>query len=160
MLDLSSKIPGCKHFTWKEALWLPEEKRAVSEQELTDEVRGNLVRTFQWMDKVREWVGRPITVTIALRTMQYHLDLYARINAKRKAQGLPELKVPMGSLHLVGRAVDFVVKGMTCDEFKQKVRDEGMLDKWNLRMEDNGEGAPWIHLDDREPGPSGREFKL
>jgi uncharacterized protein YcbK (DUF882 family) len=158
-MELNQLIPGCKYFTWKEALWLPEEKRAVSEDELTEEIKNNLINTFQWMDKVREWVGKPITVTIALRTMKYHLELYKRINAKRTAKGLPELRVPMGSMHLKGRAVDFVVVGMSCDDFKKKAIDEGKLEEWNLRMEDNGWGANWIHLDDKEVGPSGRFFK-
>ncbi len=157
-MNLSEKIPGCRYFTWKDALWLREENRAVSDEELTEEVKASLIRTFQWLDKVREWVGLPIIVTIALRTMSYHLALYKRINEQRKAKGLPELKVPMSSYHLVGRAVDFVVKGMTCDEFKAKVRKEGKLEEWKLRMERNGDGAEWIHLDDKEPGPSGREF--
>jgi uncharacterized protein YcbK (DUF882 family) len=65
----------------------------------------------------------------------------------------------MGSMHLKGRAVDFVVKGMSCDDFKKKMLDEAKLDEWNLRMEDNGLGANWIHLDDKAPGPSGRFFK-
>lgn len=33
-----------------------------------------------------------------------------------------------------------------------------VLDAWKIRMEDNGEGATWIHLDNRKPGPSGRYF--
>lgn len=159
-MNLSDKIPGCKYFTWKEALWLPEENRAVSEEELNDEIKQNLIHSFRWMDKVREWIGRPVTVTIALRTMKYHLDLYKRINAKRKSQGLPELRVPMGSGHLKGRAIDFVVKGISCDDFKAKILSEGKLDEWNLRMEDNGKGANWIHLDDMPVGPSGRYFKI
>lgn len=157
-MNLSERIPGCRYFTWREALWLPEEKRAVSDEELTPEIKANLIRTFQWMDKIRAWIGRPITVTIALRTMKYHLELYDRINKKRKEQGLPESVIPMGSFHLKGRAVDFVVVGMSCDEFKGKVRQEKKLDEWKLRMERNGDGTSWIHLDDKEPGPSGREF--
>lgn len=157
-MNLSDKIPGCKHFTWKEALWLPDEKRAVNDSELTDEIKTNLIKTFQWMDKVREWIGKPISVTIALRTMAYHLELYRKINEQRKVKGLPEQKIPMGSMHLVGRAVDFIISGMSCDEFKTKIRADKKLDEWKLRMEKNGDGAGWIHLDDKEPGPSGREF--
>ena len=157
-MNLSDKIPGCKYFTWKEALWLPQEGRAVSDSEITPEIKNNLIRSFQWMDKVREWIGKPIIVTIALRTMAYHLDLYKRINAERAKKGQPELRVPMGSGHLKGRAVDFVVKGMSCDDFKEKILSEGKLDEWNLRMENNGKGANWIHLDDMQVGASGRFF--
>jgi uncharacterized protein YcbK (DUF882 family) len=155
--DLSSKIS--KYFTVKEAIWLPQENRACSEDELSDEIKENLIATFQWMDTVREYFGKPITVTICLRTMAYHIDLYKRINEKNKAAGKPEVKVPMGSMHPKGKAVDFVVKGMTCDEVKKKILDENKLEEWNLRLEDNGQGANWIHLDDREPGPGGRFFK-
>jgi uncharacterized protein YcbK (DUF882 family) len=157
--DPKSKIS--KYFTVKEALWLSELNRlaGLPEDDLTDEKKANLQKTFAWMDKVREWIGKPIKVTIAFRSLSYHLDLYRRINEKRKAQGQPELRVPMKSSHLFGNAVDFVVIGMDCDSVRQKILDEKKLEEWNLRMEDNGKGANWVHLDDRAVGPGGRFFK-
>jgi len=148
-----------KYFTWKEALWLPELGRMADETDGLDEkIFDNLKVLFGKMDKVREYLGKPIIVTICFRSMEYHLDLYKRINAKRLAKGLPELKVPMASAHLKGMAVDFVVKGISCDDVKKKILDDKMLDIWIMRMENNGPGAGWIHLDIKAKGPSGRFF--
>jgi hypothetical protein len=155
--DLNVSIS--KYFTVKNATWLPQEGRAVSGEELSEEIKANLISTFQWMDKVREWAGSPITVTICIRTMKYHLDLYKRLNSQRAAEGKDPLRIPMGSMHLKGKAVDFVVKGISCDDIKKKILDEDKLEEWGLRMEDNGAGAGWVHLDDKESGPSGRFFK-
>lgn len=155
--DVSSPIS--KYFSVKNAIWLPQENRSCSPDELTDEIKENLKITFQWMDKVREYFGSPITVTICVRTMAYHLALYKRINEQRVKEGKPELRVPMGSMHLKGKAVDFVVKGLSCDEARERILKDKKLEEWGLRMEDNGKGSNWIHLDDREPGPSGRFFK-
>jgi len=155
--DLSSKITP--HFTVKEAIWLPQENRAASGEELTEEIKANLIETFNWLEKVRVWIGLPIIVTIALRTLKYHLALYERINAKNRAEGKPEVRVPMGSKHLNGTAVDFQVARMSCDDVRKKILDEKKLEEWNLRMENNGEGSNWVHLDSGKPGPSGRYFK-
>ncbi len=150
-----------KYFTWKEALWLPELGRMADESDGLDEkTLDNLKVLFGKMDKVREFFGKPIIVHICFRSMQYHLDLYKRINEKRKANGLPEQNVPMASGHLKGQAVDFHVKDMTCDQVKKKILDDKMLDIWIMRMEDNGAGAGWVHLDIKPKGPSGRFFKI
>lgn len=137
-------IPGCQHFTWKEALYLPQWKLMADESTgVTEEIKANLIKTFQWMEKVREWIGSPISVHIAWRSEDYN----ALVKGAKTSQ------------HLYGNAVDFSVPSMTCDAFKAKMLAENKLEEWNLRMEDNGAGAGWIHLDDRQPGPAGRFFK-
>lgn len=156
--------PKCKiskYFTVKEAIWLPEWKRLgnLPEDCLTDEIKDNLVETFAWMDDVRDWVGKPINVHLAFRSMAYHLDLYKRMNAANQAAGRPEQHVPMGSQHLSGNAVDFDVSGEKCEDIEKKIIEEGKLDEWNLRMESKGSPTSWVHLDSKTPGPSGRYFK-
>jgi hypothetical protein len=111
------------------------------------------------MDAIREWLGKPIRVHLAFRSMAYHLDLYKRLNEKRAQAGQPALKIPMRSAHLMGEAVDCSVIGMTCDEVKKKVLDEKKLEELSLRMEDNGWGANWVHFDSKAPGATGRFFK-
>jgi uncharacterized protein YcbK (DUF882 family) len=149
------------HFTWKEALWLPELNRMADETDgVTEQILDNLKTLFHKLDKVREYFGKPITVHVCFRSMQYHLDLYKRINAKRVAQGLPEQHVPMASAHLFGMAVDFHIKDITCDDAKAKIMKDKMLEIWSMRMEDNGLNSTWVHLDIRATGPSGRYFKV
>jgi hypothetical protein len=155
----SPKDKISKYFTYKEALWLPQENRMATEADGVDEaVLGNLKVLFGKMDLIREFLGKPIIAHICFRTMAYHLNLYKQINEKRKAQGLAELKVPMGSGHLYGQAFDFHVVGMTCDEVVKKLLDEKKLEEWGLRMEDNGAGANWVHIDTKPVGASGKRF--
>lgn len=158
--DPKAKIS--RFFTVKEAIWLPEWNRLGNQPQdgLTDEVKKNLIQTFKWMDEIREWIGKPINVHLAFRSMAYHLDLYKRINEKRIKEGKKPLSVPMNSGHLHGVAVDFSVQGLSCDDVKRRILNEKILEKYNLRMEDNGWGANWIHLDSRPVGPSGRFFPI
>lgn len=150
-----------KYFTWKEALWLPSENRMAEDTDgVTPKVLENLTILFQKMDMVREYFGKPISVTLCFRSMAYHLGLYERINAKRVAQGIDPLRVPMKSAHLYGMACDFVVKGMKCEDVRQMILKNDKLNAWNMRMENNGKDANWIHLDLYPPGPSGRFFNL
>lgn len=158
-MDPKEKIS--KFFTYKDALWLPEENRMATEADgVTPEILECLKHLFAKMDVVREYFGKPIRVHITFRTMQYHLNLYKQINAKRVAKGLPEVRVPMGSGHLKGKATDFDVMGMSCDDAKAKILADKKLDEWNMRMENNGKGASWVHLDELPVGPSGRYFPV
>lgn len=141
-MNLSERIAGSKYFTWKEALWLPRWNRAATTEDgLTDEIVASLIHTFQWMDKVRIFLGKPINVHVAFRPVKYNAEVGGAPNG----------------MHPKGKAVDFSVAGYSCDEVKDKLKAK--LVEWNLRMEDNGQGAGWVHLDDREPGPAGRFFK-
>jgi uncharacterized protein YcbK (DUF882 family) len=143
-MNLDEKIPGCQYFTWKEALWLNRWNRAAIESDgFTDTVRRNLENTFRWMDKIRQWIDKPIKVHVAFRPTPYNKEVGGATQ----------------SAHLDGRAVDFSISGMTCDEFKRQADEDNKLEEFGLRMEDNGNGASWIHLDDKTPGVSGRFFK-
>lgn len=144
MVRPEDKIPGCQYFTWKEALWLPRWNRCANEQDgLTPEIIANLTKTFQWMDKIRVYFGAPISVHVA-----YRPDAYNKLVGGAKT-----------STHMAGKAVDFSVKGMTCEAARQKILKDNKLEELKLRMENNGVDANWIHLDDREVGPAGRFFK-
>lgn len=156
MPNLEDNIPGCKHFTWHEALWLSSWNRAATADEVTQEILDNLTKTFQKMDKVREYFGKSIKVTICLRTMAYHKELYKRINTDRKKKGIEPLKIPMGSAHLSGMGVDFIVKGLKCDDAKAMIIKDKKLEEWGMRMEDiEGE---WVHLDWKPVGASGKRY--
>lgn len=143
--SLDEKIPGCTYFTWREALWLPQWKRAANEQDgLTQEILDNLTHLFQKLDKVRVFFAKPISVHVAYRSPVYN--------------ALPMIKGAKNSAHVKGMAVDFHVVGIDCDTTRSIIMQNNMLEEWGMRMEQNP-GGRWIHLDTREPGPSGRYFK-
>jgi hypothetical protein len=63
----------------------------------------------------------------------------------------------MGSAHLAGRAVDFHVQDLDCDEARALILGHNLLNSLNLRMEDIQ--GDWIHIDTRNPSQRGRFFK-
>lgn len=71
----------------------------------TKEVQANLMVLLERINKVREKWGKSLTVTSGLRDMANHIRIYKELAIKR---GVPynESKVPMGSKHLSGQAVD------------------------------------------------------
>lgn len=48
------------------------------------------------------------------------------------------------SSHLLGKAGDFTVKGMTAEEARQKIRQNAHLLPYPIRIED---GVTWLHID-------------
>lgn len=48
------------------------------------------------------------------------------------------------SSHLLGKAGDFTIKGMTAEEARQKIRQNAHLLPHPIRME---EGVSWLHID-------------
>lgn len=131
------------YFTWSEALNLPKWKRDASEDDgLTDEIRANLSATFAKMDEIREFLNAPIRVHVAYRPPEYN-----------KLVGGAK-----GSAHMMGMAVDWSIAGKSCDDVRKLIIDAELLNKLNIRMEDNP-GSNWIHIDIRSPGASGRFFK-
>lgn len=142
-MNLDDKIPGCEYFKWREALWLPQWNREANESDgLNDEILENIKVTAKWMDEIRKYFGKPIKIHCWFRPAKYN----ALVGGGKTSQ------------HLIGKAVDFHVSGMTCDDVRKALIDANMLEDLGLRMEDLP-GSNWVHLDDRAPGPSGRFFK-
>ena len=144
--------PNCKisqYFTVKEAIWFPQWNRLATEADgLTEAVKTSLLRTFIKMDRIRDYIGKPIRVHIAFRSREYNTLIKGARN----------------SAHLTGNAVDFSANmglgsiGANCDKIKELLIP--VLEEWELRLEDNGSGATWVHID-RNPVPQGgnRFFK-
>lgn len=126
-----------KHFTVKEALWLPswQVMHIPSEEEKT-----NILAHAAVMDRVRDFLGVPLQAHCWLRPIlnnpssPYHGQDY---NAY--VQGASH------SAHKVGLATDFNPVGMTCDEAKSRLI--GQLETFNIRMEDLPVGSGWNHVD-------------
>lgn len=125
-----------KYFQVKECLWLPKWNRLANESDgLTDEIKQNLVDLCEKMDRVREFFGKPLAVHCCLRPPVYNKLIGGATH----------------SAHLSGKALDFDVVGMDCEEAKLLILQDNKLDLWDLRMEKGTKG--WIHLgNDYKPG--------
>src|ERR1700756_219546 len=90
-----------KHFAVKEALYLPTWGRMATEADgLDDTVKSNLIDLFKRLDQLRDVLGKPIRIHVAFRP-----DAYNKLIG-----GAPD------SAHKYGKAADFDVEGMSCDE--------------------------------------------
>lgn len=125
-----------KYFTWKEALTLPQ---WTTQHIPTVEERSNIQRTALVMDKIRDLLGKPIRVGCWIRPLlnhpghpQHGEDYNEHVDGARK------------SAHKVGLAVDFSVKGMSCDAIREIL--EPKLKSLGIRME-KLPGSCWVHID-------------
>ena len=154
-IDTTAQISS--HFTYGEALWLPTWGRMGNDTDgLTGDVIARLTFLFQKMDVVRDYFGKPIRVHVAWRPEAYNRLIGGATNSAHRAQ------VDGSGAELPGNgmeaAVDFDVEGLTCDQARQMILNDNKLEEWGMRMEDNGAGASWIHLDTRQPLPGHQRF--
>ena len=151
--DPKSKIS--KYFTVEEAIYLREWKRLANESDgLNDHVKSQLKRIFkEVMDPIRELLDKPVFIKSAYRSKAYNVAI-----------GGAEFSAHMCIKDYA--AVDFWTDqdgdgdkdGEDCNKIKELLRPK--LIELNIRLEDNGKGARWCHVDNK-PVPSGgnREFK-
>lgn len=141
-MDYKELIPGCTHFTWAEALWLPSWKcyHIPSEEE-----KDNLIKVFQKMELIRNYLDSPINIHVAIRpilnnpTSNYHGQDYNIL-----VSGAPN------SAHKIGAAVDWHPIKMSCDEAKAKLISQ--LKDFDIRLEKDT--TSWIHIDILQPNPN------
>lgn len=125
-----------KHFTVKEALWLPSWKvmHTPSEMEKT-----NILKQATKMDLIRDFLGAPINVHCWIRPIlncpdsSYHGQDYNAF-----------VKGARNSSHKVGLATDYDSTGLNCDDVRTKL--EPKLDEFDIRME-RMPGGNWVHND-------------
>jgi hypothetical protein len=127
-----------KNFTLGEAVWLPQWQIHAVPNEI---IYRNILRMADVMQEIRDYFDRPINVHSWWRPQEYNKLIGG---AKR-------------SMHLLGSAVDFSIVGIPCNEVKLDL--EKMLVELDIRMEDNGENADWIHVDNSDNFKHGRFFK-
>jgi len=127
---LDEQLPGCKNFTWREALYCPQWNiYAVP----TDEVIKRITTFAPRVQAVRDFLGLPMLVVNWWRPPRYN-----------KLIGGADF-----SQHMDGGAIDFRCPGIDGDQLRIKLRPK--LEELGLRMEDLP-GASWVHIDDKEPG--------
>jgi hypothetical protein len=123
-----------RHFTWKEALWLPQWSMC---HEPTYTETHRIADLASKMDEVRDFLGVPLQVTSWIRPTLDRGDYNALIGGARDSQ------------HKLGAAVDVVPQGRTVDECMGEILKAGLLEQLGLRAEANGESQdrPWLHFD-------------
>lgn len=141
--DPNSKVS--KYFTVKEMIFLPTWNRLANESDgLNDTVKANLIDLAKTMDVVREYFNLPVKVHVA-----YRPTLYNKIIGGASK-----------SAHIDGMAIDFHFVGLDCDAARKKINDNGLLETWQVRMEDISHlsSRGWVHLDRRQPPAGGKRF--
>lgn len=138
-----------KYFTVKEALYLPSWSilHIPSEEE-----KLNILKMAEKMDLVREFIGSPVSVHVWIRPGSVNQPSSPRHGQDYNAfiKGAPK------SAHKIGSAVDWSVKGTSCDDIRTKLIPK--LEEYDLRMEDL-KGSNWVHLDCVKPFNNVRFFK-
>lgn len=132
------------NFTVHEATFLPSWLIYHHPSELE---KKNILELAEKLELIREYLdNRSISVHVWIRPKavnnpksHYHMKNYnASIN------GAP------GSAHIEGKACDFRVSGLDCDDVRASLFPK--LEEFKIRMEDLA-GSSWIHVDTRQPAP-------
>jgi hypothetical protein len=125
-----------KHFTVKEALWLPswQVMHIPSEEE-----KANILKQAAKMDLIREFLGVPLHIHCWLRP-----TLNCPESDKNGQDYNAFVKGAKNSSHKIGLATDYDAVGLNCDDVRAKL--EPKLDEWKIRME-RMVGGNWVHND-------------
>jgi uncharacterized protein YcbK (DUF882 family) len=139
--DPKAKVSA--YFNVKEMIYLPRWKRLANESDgLDDEVKANLLHLAAKMDMIRMHFNTAIRVHVTYRPKEYN-ELIG--GAKR-------------SSHIGGFACDFDIPGIDCDLVREKILDDGLLEKLDLYME-HKDGSNWVHLNTDDGIVRNRYFK-
>lgn len=148
-----------RHFRVREAIYLKRWARLATDADgLNDEAKAAMTEIFEIMDQVRDFLDVPMIVHCAYRSAEYNMKINGAVNSYHRAR-----MITIDGKKFVVGAVDFnpdypgLTVAQSCDKGKALLRPE--LERFGLRMEKNGAGALWIHLDNG-PVPAGghREF--
>lgn len=125
-------------------------------EDLSSEIVGNINTLIPRINQLLEKFGQKKDVNSGLRLLLNHLETYKKINEDRKAKGLSEIPVPMGSKHLVGAAIDLEDKDRTLTQFCMDHLD--LLQDLGLWMENPSYCSTWVHLQIFPPKSGNRVF--
>jgi len=122
--DLDSEVVAGFGFTWRQFLRLPMWQICVAPEQ---DQMVNILRLVPILTMVRDHYQKHLRITSGLRP-----DLY------NKAIGGASK-----SYHIVGKAVDFMVDGVSSNDVRLWLAPQ--LDKLGIRMEDAS--TPHVHID-------------
>lgn len=118
--------------------------------QLEQYIQDNLLILLDKMTKLEEYYGEPLVVTSGLRTKEDQLRIY-------KAKNIPENKIPWGSQHLKGAAVDISDPSKELANWCHKNIDR--LEELGLYCEDTSATLNWVHFQIYPPKSGNRFFK-
>jgi len=122
----------------------------------TQEIKNNLNELLEKINKIRASWGNPMTVTSGLRSKEHHIQVYENI-AKKKGIIFDISKVPMGSRHLSGQAVDISDPNRELQAWC--LSNQPTLESIGLWMEDFSATSNWCHFQTVAPKSGARFFK-
>lgn len=129
MVDWKNKDSSVTmHFTVADCLTLHHWNRLATEADGADLEK--LTFLCEKLEDVRFLLNSPMRITSMFRSIEYNQN-----------QGI----VPNLDVHSQSLACDFTCEGLTTDEIKSILMPH--LEHLGLRMEDNGSGAAWCHID-------------
>lgn len=134
--------------TFKEILG----KTPISEVDIA--YQHNIEELVKRLNIIRTKRGLPMIVTSGFRSMFDHKRIYSELNAKRRSQNLPELKIPMSSEHLRGNAADISDPDGSLHAWCKA--NESILEEVGLWCEEKDSQAR-VHFQTKPP-KSGKRF--
>lgn len=119
-------------------------------EDQSQDVQNNLALLLARINQIRAIWGNPMTVTSGLRTVEDQLRIYA-------AKGITDpAKIPMGSEHLKGGAVDIYDPDKSLQAWcKDNV---SVLEQVQFWMEDFSATPNWVHFQVVPPKSGQRWF--
>ena len=125
-----------KHFTVKEACWLPSWSvmHIPSEEE-----KQNILKQAAKMDLIRDFLNVPLRIHCWIRPVLNNPE--SEFNGKDYNALVKGAK---NSAHKIGLATDYDAEGLNCDVVREKL--EPKLEEWQIRME-KMPGGNWVHND-------------
>lgn len=108
--------------------------------QLTDEQRKNLPILHERVNIVRKLWGKAMYVTSGVRSIEDHRRIYEE---KARKTGKKTFRIPMGSKHLIGAAVDISDPGLRITKWLRE--NPEILEQANLWAEDDT-SVERIHL--------------
>ena len=125
---------------------------------LNRDQRYNLHLLHTTLNEIRAEWDRPMVITSSLRSMEHHLRIYEEKNARRTAEGMDPLPIPLSSAHLCAAAAD--VRDETGMLFHFIV---GRMELWesldlDVYLESSNYTPGWVHLQVIPPRSGQRIF--
>lgn len=148
-IDYNANIVPGGHFTWGEFLWL----KSWQVHHIPSPIEiANLTTLAIKMESVRALFSKSINVHVAIRPI---LNNPASVHHGENYNAL--VGGALNSAHKDGRAIDFDVVGISCDDARSQL--EPFLEPYGMRMEKKP-GSNWLHLDFAQVPPGGHRYFL
>lgn len=122
---------------------------------LPKEHQDNLMILLEKINKVRTAYNKPMSVTSGYRSKEDHIRIYKELAVKRRVE-FDETKIPWGSQHLKGAAVD--ISDPDGKLFEWTKQNEKLMEQIGLWMEVKDDQAR-VHYQIYAPKSGSRFFK-